>query len=338
MPNYWAHCGFDTLQVSPDNQLLVTDDFLRTYLSRPELALVPESCPKERAIHQRLLNNPREEVAQAEIEQMADADIQANYAIWFRYRTKLLAASSLENFYMSLFEGEGVDVPPLFVAQLTQIFLRHILGTEVNPFDARIAELFFRPQKITILEDGIVMAADHETIERNAQASEFGNIIDLLKSQSIAMRTVDLDVLHEDNAKSYWGRDQAHDFAIQLNFDQATLPALAKILEKWINHFLGITTTITPLKEINDPKWVWHVGLDASATEILNSLYNKERVDEATLSRIICLFKLDFNDPNTVISQIRGKPIYLGMAMNGESLLKLKPQNVIFNLPLNPVS
>ena len=256
MPNYWAHCGFDTLQVSPDNQLLVTDDFLRTYLSRPELALVPESCPKERAIHQRLLNNPREEVAQAEIEQMADADIQANYAIWFRYRTKLLAASSLENFYMSLFEGEGVDVPPLFVAQLTQIFLRHILGTEVNPFDARIAELFFRPQKITILEDGIVMAADHETIERNAQASEFGNIIDLLKSQSIAMRTVDLDVLHEDNAKSYWGRDQAHDFAIQLNFDQASLPALAKILEKWINHFLGITTTITPLKEINDPKWV----------------------------------------------------------------------------------
>ena len=84
MPNYWAHCGFDTLSLSPDNQLLVTDDFLRTYLSRPELALVPESCLKERAIHQRLLNNPREEIPSAEIEQMADADIQANYAIWFR--------------------------------------------------------------------------------------------------------------------------------------------------------------------------------------------------------------------------------------------------------------
>ena len=177
-----------------------------------------------------------------------------------------------------------------------------------------------------------------QRIERNAQASEFGNIVDLLKSQSLAMRTVDLDVLHEDNAKSYWGRDQTHDFAIQLNFDQATLPALATVLQKWINHFLGIATTITPLKEINDPKWVWHVGLDASATEILNALYNKERVDEATLSRIICLFKLDFNDPNAVVSQIRGKPIYLGMAMNADGLLKLKPQNVIFNLPLNPVS
>jgi CTP:molybdopterin cytidylyltransferase MocA len=92
------------------------------------------------------------------------------------------------------------------------------------------------------------------------------------------------------------------------------------------------------LKEIHDPKWVWHVGLDASATEILNSLYNKETVDEATLSRIICLFKLEFKEANTVMSQIRGKPVYLGMAINQESLLKLKPQNVLFNLPLNPVS
>ena len=81
MPNYWAHCGFDTLSLSPDNQLLVTDDFLRTYLSRPELALVPESCLKERAIHQRLLNNPRDEIPSAEIEQMADADIQATVTL-----------------------------------------------------------------------------------------------------------------------------------------------------------------------------------------------------------------------------------------------------------------
>ncbi len=338
MPNYWARCGFDTLTVSPDNQLLLTDDFLRTYLSRPELALVPESCPKERAIHQRLLNNPREVISQDEIEQMADVDIQANYAIWFRYRAKLLAASSLESFYMSLFEGEGVDVPPLFVAQLTQIFLRHILGEQAHPFEIRVAELLYRPQKITILEDGIVMAADHETIERNAQASEFGNIIDLLKNQSMAMRSLDLDVLHDDNAKLYWGRDESHDFAIQLNFDQPALPALAKVLEKWIEHFLGVSTSIAPLKEIHDPKWVWHVGLDASATEILNSLYNKEPVDEATLSRIICLFKLEFKELNSVMSQVRGKPVYLGMAMNQDSILKLKPQNVLFNLPLNPVS
>jgi hypothetical protein len=338
MPKYWANCGFETLALNADQHLVVTDDFLRTYLYRPELALIAQSCAKERTIHQRLLNNPREQIADTDILQIADVDVQSNYAIWFRYRAKLLAANSLESFYMSLFQGEGVDVPPLFVSQLSQIFLRHILGEEADPYELRIAECFFRPQKISILEDGVLMAADHETIENNAQASEFSNIVDLLKSQSIAMRTLDLDVLHPDTAIAYWGRDEAHDFAIQLNFDQPALKAMARLLEKWIAHFLGIDTHITPLKEINDPQWVWHLGLDASATGILNALYQKQVPDESVLSRLICLFKLEFKDASPVLSQVRGKPVYLGLAMNEESLLKLKPQNILFNLPLSPVS
>ena len=112
MPSYWSSSPYRHLRVSPDNQLIVTDDFLRTYLERPELALIPDSCAAEQALHQRLLENPRAEISEAEIAQMQDADIQINYGIWLRYRTKLLMAPSLESFYMSLFEGEGVDVPP----------------------------------------------------------------------------------------------------------------------------------------------------------------------------------------------------------------------------------
>jgi hypothetical protein len=89
MPNYWSTSGFDTLKVNVDRHLVVTDDFLRTYLARPELSLIPQSCPQERAIHQRLLNTPRDEISQAEIEKIAHADVQANYEIWFRYRAKL---------------------------------------------------------------------------------------------------------------------------------------------------------------------------------------------------------------------------------------------------------
>jgi hypothetical protein len=51
--NYWPQCAYKTLQVSADNQLLVTDDFLRTYLLRDELNLVPESCAAEKLLHQR---------------------------------------------------------------------------------------------------------------------------------------------------------------------------------------------------------------------------------------------------------------------------------------------
>ncbi len=338
MTNFWPHSAYKTLEVGSDNQLLVTDDFLRTYLLRPELHLVPESCDAERTLHQRLTENPRATISDADIAAMADPDIQANYQVWLRYRAKLLATSSLESFYMGLFKGEGVDVPPLFIAQLAQIFIRHILGEDCHPLDARMGELFFRTQKISVLEEGVVMGADDEIVARNAQAGETGNIMDLLKSNSMAMRSIDLDVLHEDNADLYWERDEAHDFAVQLNFGQPPINHFCRVLERWVEHFLGAQIRITPMQQITDPKWSWHVGLDASATEILNKLYNKDAVDAEELEKIICLFRLDFIDEAAVSKAQAGKPVYLGIAMNDQSELKLKPQNLLFNLPLAKTS
>lgn len=338
MTNFWPLSAYKTLTVGSDKQLLVTDDFLRTYLLRPELNLVPESCAVERALHQRLSENPRAAISDEEIAGMADPDIQVNYQVWLRYRAKLLAASSLENFYMSLFKGDGVDVPPLFITQLAQIFIRHILGEDCHPLDARMGELFFRVQKITVLEDSVVMAADDEIVTRNAQAGETGNILDLLKSKSMSMRSIDLDVLHEENADLYWEKNEDHDFAVQLNFGQPPINHFCRVLEKWIQHFLGAQVRITPMQQITDPKWSWHVGLDAAATDILNKLYNKEPVDSDELEKVICLFRLDFIDEAAVTQSQAGKPVYMGIAMNDEKQLKLKPQNLLFNLPLAKAS
>jgi hypothetical protein len=338
MKNFWPQSAYKTLEPGPDGQLLVTDDFLRTYLQRPELSLVPESCTAEQSIHARLLASPRCDIAEEEIGQMADADIQENYRVWLRYRARLLAANSLESFYMSLFKGEGVDVPPLFVSQLAQIFVRHILGENAHPLEARMGELFFRTQKITLLEDGIVMGADEEVVARNLQAGETGNILDLLKSKSLAMRSADLDVLHEQNATEYWARDEDLDLAVQLNFGHEPINHFCRLVEKWIEHFLGVKTRITPMQQISDPKWSWHVGLDAAATVILNKLYNKEALEAEELEKIICLFRLDFIDESAVAKAQAGKPVYLAIALNEQQQLKLKPQNLLFNLPLAKAS
>ncbi|QWE14910.1 DUF6352 family protein [Polynucleobacter sp. AP-Sving-400A-A2] len=338
MTNFWPHSAYKTLTVGSDKQLQVSDDFLRTYLLRPELNLVPESCNVERILHQRLTENPRAVISDEEIAGMADPDIQVNYQVWLRYRTKLLAATSLENFYMSLFKGDGVDVPPLFISQLAQIFIRHILGEDCHPLDARMGELFFRTQKITVLEDGVVMGADDEVVTRNAQAGETGNILDLLKSKSMSMRSIDLDVLHEENAELYWDKCEDYDFAVQLNFGQPPINHFCRVLEKWVQHFLGAQVRITPMQQISDPKWSWHVGLDAAATDILNKLYNKETVDTDELEKVICLFRLDFIDEAAVTQSQAGKPVYMGIAMNDEKQLKLKPQNLLFNLPLAKAS
>ena len=338
MTNYWTNSAYSTLAISPDRQLLVTDDFLRTYMQRPELKLVPESCPMERSLHQRLTEEPGAEVLDAEISVMADEDIQENYRVWLRFRKRLIAASSLEAFYMSLFKGEGVDVPPLFIAQLAQIFVRHILGDEAHPLEARMGELFFRTQKISVIDDGIVMGADEEVVARNAQAGDTGNIMDLLKGKSMTMRSADLDVIHEDNADEYWSRNEDFDLAVQLNFGHEPINHFCRVLEKWIKHFLGVSVRITPMQQITDPKWSWHVGLDAAATEILNKLYNKELVESDELQKVICLFRLDFIDEAAVAQAQAGKPVYMAIAMNDQQQLKLKPQNLLFNLPLAKVS
>ena len=34
-------------------------------------------------------------------------------------------------------------------------------------------------------------------------------------------------------------------------------------------------------------------------------------------------------------SDLQGKPVYLGLAMTADGLLRLKPQNLLINLPLS---
>ena len=57
-------------------------------------------------------------------------------------------------------------------------------------------------------------------------------------------------------------------------------------------------------------------------------------MSEARQQRLISLFRLTFADAQQQREDLRGKPVYLGLAMNAEGLLKIKPQNLLLNLPL----
>jgi hypothetical protein len=238
---------------------------------------------------------------------------------------------------LALFQGEGVDVAPILVQQLTQILLRHVLaasGEKINAMQVRMAELLFRTQKISILEDGAVMAADDETVERHALSGGFGSIGELLKQGGLPVRSVDLDVLSADNLDAYWPRSEFFDMVISLNHGQASLDALCRVLELWIKHFLQVAVRIQTDKEIVDEHWVWHVGLDAQANGILNDLYTGAEVSEERHRRLMCLFRLEFVNSADMLAAVAGRPVYLAMAMDEKNQLKLKPQNLLLNLPL----
>jgi hypothetical protein len=338
MHDYWRQCGYGLLEKTPEGHLAVTDAFLRSLLERPELAPVAESCAGELALHHALLEQPRAEVTAQQLGAVSDEDARANYTIWLRFRQRLLAQATLEGSYLALFRGEGVDVPPLLVRQLTQILVRHVLGDQATAMQARAAEMLFRTQKVSVLDDGQVMAADDETVERHAVAAGFGTIGELLKQGGAPLRTAELDVLSEDNADTYWERDESHDLVISLNHGQPALTALCTVLERWVRHFLGTGVTLAIEREIDDEQWVWHVGLDAQASGVLNDLYQGRDVAPERMERMLCLFRLVFDEPSVMRPEIAGRPVYLAMAMDADRRLKLKPQNLLLNLPLARLS
>ena len=334
MPDFWRSSGYGLLTLMPASRLAVSDDFLRNFLLRPELSPLPESEDRERALHRSLQAEPRRTVGDAEIGAITDVDARDNYRIWLRFRDRLIAAPDLESAYVGLFQGDGVDVPPLFVQQLTQILLRHILGESAAPMEARAAEMLFRPQRVSVLADGAVMAADVETVERYATTGGFGSLGELLAQNRTPARTIDLDVLSEHNATAYWDRDERYDFAVSLNRGRSALEGLCRVLERWIAHFLAVDVTIQPRREIEDARWVWHVGLDAEASAVLNDLYNRVEVADERMERLLCLFELTFASASDMLPSIAGRSVYLAMAMDRDHRLKLKPQNLLLNLPL----
>ena len=303
MPDFWRHSGFHLLDRG-DAGLRVTDDFLRAYLLRPEIRPVPESCPPELALHGRLLDDPRAVVPADALDRIADADARENYRLWLDFRRRLTDADTIEAAYAGIFRGGAAGVPPLFIDQLAQIILRSILDDCGDPLQLRAA------------------------------GTNYGSIGRLLREAQAPLAGTELEVLDGGNAELYWGRDERHDFVLAATQGRAGIAALAKVLEKWVMHFLRVCVRILPVPSIEDRRWVWHVGLDAAATAILNDLYRGEAVDSGRLRQILALFRLEFADPREMRPDLAGRAVYLGMAMDGEGMLRLKPQNLLLNLPL----
>ena len=105
------------------------------------------------------------------------------------------------------------------------------------------------------------------------------------------------------------------------------------MLERWVAHFTGAAVAIEPLERIEDDQWTWHVGLDTESTAILNALYRGEPVADDDRARLATLFRLRFRDPADAAPGMEDRPVYLGLAFRPDRTLKLKPQNLLLNLP-----
>ena len=118
--NFWPDCSFAVVSTTPRGWLLPTSAYLQWLLHLPELALVPESCPAERALHESLVASPARSVASEELAAVQDSDVRENYAMFLRFRDALLDAGSLEACYLRLLRSVVVNIPPVFIDLLVQ--------------------------------------------------------------------------------------------------------------------------------------------------------------------------------------------------------------------------
>jgi hypothetical protein len=250
-----------------------------------------------------------------------------------RFRDKLLEAGTVEGAYMSLFR-RPIDIPPMFVDQLAHVILRNVLDASDDPLRLRAAELFFREQKATI-QEGHALLADLETVEMHASGNRYGSIGRLIVEAQGDLAQVDLDVLDRANAALYWERESRHDTVISVTYGRPALDALCRVIEAWVLHFRGLKVSVKPIRKIEEQKWAWHVGLDAESTAILNELWQGGQIEQGRMQRILALFALRFDDPAAMKSHIAGRAVYLALSADEEGVVRMKPQNLLINLPLH---
>ena len=330
--------------------LVPTDKHLRSFLALPELAIVADSCTAERWLHESLDAEPLQAVDRRRLDGVADDDARSNYETFLGFRDALLAAGTFEAYYLALVRSGRIAVPPVFVAKVVEAIVAHLFESCPDAFERRAAQLLHRPQRVST-GDGRVLSADREAADRASDAN--GDVIGGLLRRASAMEGANLPVLSLDNAALFEAQGDSSAFVLDLTHEVASelghglvftttrahsgLAALARVLERWIAHFLAVRTTIRPLQRIDDPAWSWHIGLDIESSAILDELYRGKTLEPVRMHRLLGLFRLDFAIPGDMRADLAGKPVYLGLAMSETQTLKLKPQNLLINLPVAAV-
>jgi hypothetical protein len=325
--DFWLSCGHHLLDRDAGGGLVATDEFLKVYLARPELNPPPEACAAERALHAALLAEPRRPVSAHEIAAIADADARENWQVMLAFRDLLTSHRTIEAAYADIVR-RGLKVPHLFINQLVHVILRNALDGCDDPYVLRAAELFFRPQRMT-LHEGSLIAADEETISGKSE-KPVSPLVSMLGIPAEA----EIDVMNDDNAEYYFEHSDQFHVALDLTGGRRGLQALGTVIERWVRHLLAIEVEVEPLTEMREANFMWYVGLDADGTRIGDALWNGEELDKTKQARVVGLYRLTFRDPDVVADKVKGEPIYLIVAMDNDKVVRLKPQNLITGLPI----
>ncbi|MFN3279698.1 DUF6352 family protein [Paracoccus hibiscisoli] len=323
MPEFWVASGHHLTRLDRRGRMLVTDELLLAWLARPEILPPTDACATERALHRRLLDRPRAQVPEIEIAAMQDRDAQENWRLFLTLRDRLLQAGTIEDGYAAILR-EGIRLPVVFLSQLLQLILRNALDGCDDPQTLRAAECFFRPQRAHV-KDGTLLLADDELVSL-FEAEMHSSPLTAMFSGGLDS----LDVLGGGNEWTYWSRSDAHTTVLNFGGDPQARQGMARALEAFMAHMLGVAVTVTPHLRAENIDLRWYVGLDRSGTAIGDALWHGRPAPDAPVG----LFELRFADTSAVRADLAGQPVWLILGQDPDGRVRMKPQNLLTGLPL----
>ncbi len=323
MPEFWVASGHHLTRLDRRGRMLVTDELLLAWLARPEIVPPADACATERALHRRLLDRPRAQVPDIEIAAMQDRDAQENWSLFLTLRDRLLQAGTIEDGYAAILRA-GLRLPVVFLSQLLQLILRNALDGCDDPQTLRAAECFFRPQRAHV-KDGTLLLADDELVSL-FEAEMHSSPLTAMFSGGLDS----LDVLGGGNEWTYWSRSDAHTTVLNFGGDPQARQGMARALEAFVAHMLGVAVTVTPHLRAENVDLRWYVGLDRSGTAIGDALWHGRPAPDAPVG----LFELHFDDQDAMRADLTGQPVWLILGQEADGRVRMKPQNLLTGLPL----
>ena len=183
------------------------------------------------------------------------------------------------------------------------------------------------------LHNGALLLADAETVRLHETGGNYGDLGRLLAQAKIRPRQVDLDVLEPHKAARYWARSERHDTVLDFRYGGAGLDAFCRLLEQWLRHFYRIDAKVEAVRAIEDATGP---GISASMPRPAPSSTTSTgpSARSSRQRRILSLFRWISLDGTPLRQDVAGRRVYMAAAMDEGWFLRVKPQNLLVNLPL----
>jgi hypothetical protein len=176
-PGSWRRSGFERVlglqRASPHHPdcgggLAVTDELCSLFWPVRSLSLRRTPATRS-AVARRPDRKSSAAGPSGEVAALTDKDARENWSVMLGLRETLLASPTLEAAYLKLVRANPITTPAIFLNQLVHLILRNALDGCEDPYVLRAAELFFRPQRVSVTGETVLLA-DAELIDARSLA------------------------------------------------------------------------------------------------------------------------------------------------------------------------